>query len=419
VFLKKRIRMLNDFLKNTIKIMSSSSLAQLTVICITPLLTQFFSPEEFGIYAFYISVCTIFGSIANGKFDIAIMLPKKNIDSVNIFILSILISFTFSVLILIVLYLFKNLIFRNEYVVFVKLYYVFPITIFFIGLNSSILSFFNRQTAYNEIAKNNVIKSTTNSFSSLFLGIKKIATGMIIGNLISLTVTLLVNFSYIKNKINKRDIKRTLIISNFIKYIDFIRFSTISNFFNSVSSFGITTIIILFFGPKVAGLYFLAEKIFAVPISILTSSISQVYFEKASRLFYTDKFELLQLTLKIQKNIFKILFPSLLFLCLLGEILLNILGEEWSKAGAILKFISVYILFKNIYSPISHIGDILNKQKQLLLFNFSIFSFQVISFVALNNFNDLKLTLLTSSFFGAVHYILLDYYMKKELKKMI
>ena len=411
--------MLNDFLKNTIKIMSSSSLAQLTVICITPLLTQFFSPEEFGIYAFYISVCTIFGSIANGKFDIAIMLPKKNIDSVNIFILSILISFTFSVLILIVLYLFKNLIFRNEYVVFVKLYYVFPITIFFIALNSSILSFFNRQTAYNEIAKNNVIKSTTNSFSSLFLGIKKIATGMIIGNLISLTVTLLVNFSYIKNKINKRDIKRTLIISNFIKYIDFIRFSTISNFFNSVSSFGITTIIILFFGPKVAGLYFLAEKIFAVPISILTSSISQVYFEKASRLFYTDKFELLQLTLKIQKNIFKILFPSLLFLCLLGEILLNILGEEWSKAGAILKFISVYILFKNIYSPISHIGDILNKQKQLLLFNFSIFSFQVISFVALNNFNDLKLTLLTSSFFGAVHYILLDYYMKKELKKMI
>ena len=399
--------------------MSSSSLAQLTVICITPLLTQFFSPEEFGIYAFYISVCTIFGSIANGKFDIAIMLPKKNIDSVNIFILSILISFTFSVLILIVLYLFKNLIFRNEYVVFVKLYYVFPITIFFIGLNSSILSFFNRQTAYNEIAKNNVIKSTTNSFSSLFLGIKKIATGMIIGNLISLTVTLLVNFSYIKNKINKRDIKRTLIISNFIKYIDFIRFSTISNFFNSVSSFGITTIIILFFGPKVAGLYFLAEKIFAVPISILTSSISQVYFEKASRLFYRDKFELLQLTLKIQKNIFKILFPSLLFLCLLGEILLNILGEEWSKAGAILKFISVYILFKNIYSPISHIGDILNKQKQLLLFNFSIFSFQVISFVALNNFNDLKLTLLTSSFFGAVHYILLDYYMKKELKKMI
>ena len=411
--------MLNDFLKNTIKIMSSSSLAQLTVICITPLLTQFFSPEEFGIYAFYISVCTIFGSIANGKFDIAIMLPKKNIDSVNIFILSILISFTFSFLVLIVLYLFKNLIFRNEYVVFVKLYYVFPITIFFIGLNSSILSFFNRQTAYNEIAKNNVIKSTTNSFSSLFLGIKKIATGMIIGNLISLTVTLLVNFSYIKNKINKRDIKRTLIISNFIKYIDFIRFSTISNFFNSVSSFGITTIIILFFGPKVAGLYFLAEKIFAVPISILTSSISQVYFEKASRLFYRDKFELLQLTLKIQKNIFKILFPSLLFLCLLGEILLNILGEEWSKAGAILKFISVYILFKNIYSPISHIGDILNKQKQLLLFNFSIFSFQVISFVALNNFNDLKLTLLTSSFFGAVHYILLDYYMKKELKKMI
>ena len=38
------------------------------------------------------------------------------------------------------------------------------------------------------------------------------------------------------------------------------------------------------------------------------------------------------------------------------------------------------ILLKNLYSPISHIGDILNKQKTLLIFNICIFILQVGSF---------------------------------------
>ena len=205
---------------------------------------------------------------------------------------------------------------------------------------------------------------------------------------------------------------------NFEKYIDFLKFSSISNLFNSFSNIGMTTLIIIFFGPKIAGLYFLAEKLIAIPISFITSSVSQVYFQEASKLFHANKLELLQLTNKIQKNIFFILFPFLMICTFFGEEVFSILGKEWGEAGTILRYFTVFILLKNIYSPISHIGDILNKQKVLLIFNISLFMFQLASFYFLKEYNDIKPALLTASTLGAIHYMLLNIYMKKELIKL-
>ena len=179
-----------------------------------------------------------------------------------------------------------------------------------------------------------------------------------------------------------------------------------------------TALIVLFFGVKTAGLYFLAEKLIAIPISLLTSSISQVYFQKASTLFYTNKKELQYLTKIIQKRIFLTLLPFLLIISFFGKEIFSILGENWQPAGEMLKYFSVFILIKNMYSPISHIGDILNKQKVLLLFNISLFLFQLGSFYFLKEYSDIQVALLTASTFGALHYLGLNTYMKQQLIKI-
>ena len=234
-------------------------------------------------------------------------------------------------------------------------------------------------------------------------------------SLITISIWNILNFfkdfkmSLIKQKIMKR---------NFKKYINFLKFSTISNMFNSFSNIGMTAVIIIFFGPKIAGLYFLAERLIAIPISLITSSVSQVYFEKASKLFHSDKIALLKLTNRIQKNIFYILFPFLFLLSLFGKDIFSIFGSQWIESGIILKYFTVFILLKNIYSPISHIGDILNKQKVLLFFNISLFVFQLATFYFLKEYNDIKPALLVASLFGAIHYMLLNIYMKKELIKV-
>ena len=69
--------MVTDFYNNVFKLLTSISIAQLIPIIITPILTQYFTPEDFGVYGLYVSICSIFGIVASGKYDVAIMLPQK------------------------------------------------------------------------------------------------------------------------------------------------------------------------------------------------------------------------------------------------------------------------------------------------------------------------------------------------------
>ena len=410
---------LSKFYQNIIKLFTSISIAQIIPIVILPILTQYFSPEQFGVYGLYVSICSIFGIVASGKYDVAIMLPKKKIDAINILTLSFLITFLFSIFCFSILNIFNDQIFQLTQSEILKKYYVIiPISIFLISINQSIIVWFNRLKHYNTIANQNILKSSSNSISALIFGLKNINSGLILGHIVSLIAVSFLNISQLMRKFPAKLINQKIMRKNFKKYIDFLKFSSISNLFNSFSNIGMTTVIIIFFGPKIAGLYFLAEKLIAIPISFITNSISQVYFEKASKLFHSDKIELLKLTNQIQKNIFFILFPTLIIASLFGEDVFSIFGNEWGEAGKMLKYFSVFILLKNMYSPISHIGDILNKQKVLLLFNISLFLFQLGSFYFLKEYSDIQAALLTASTFGALHYLGLNTYMKQQLIKI-
>jgi len=112
--MKRRIKnkiQISEFSKNVITLIAGVSVAQLIPIIITPVLTQFFSPEQFGTYGLYVSVYTILGIISCGKYDIAIMLPKKKIDSINIVAICFTLASLFSLLTLLILFLIKDLLF--------------------------------------------------------------------------------------------------------------------------------------------------------------------------------------------------------------------------------------------------------------------------------------------------------------------
>ena len=413
IFFKLKI---SEFYKNILKLLTSISIAQCIPIVITPILTQYFSPEQFGVYGLYISICTILGVIASGKYDTAIMLPKRKIDSINLLSLSLLIAFLFSIFCLSIFNLFNDTLFRlTKSYLLQEYYFIIAISIFLISANQSVTIWLNRNKKYNIIANQNILKSSSNSFTSLLLGLKNINLGLIFGHFTSIVIISAWNIKHLIKGFQTHLISAEIMRKNFKKYIDFLKFSTLSNLFNSCSNVGMTTLIIIFFGPKIAGLYFLAEKLVAIPISFITNSVSQVYFQKASTLFHSNKMGLLQLTNSVQKNIFYLLFPFLMICTIWGEEFFSIFGNEWAQAGIILKYFTVFILLKNIYSPISHIGDILNKQKILLMFNISLFTFQLASFYFLKEYNDIKPALLTASFFGAIHYLLLNIYMKRQL----
>lgn len=120
--------MRSEFSENVITLMTG------TTIAMSPILTRIFTPKEFGLLARYASIVAIFSSIASGKYDSAIIIPKDNIDAKSLMFLAIALSLISNILICLVMVFFSNglaSLLRNEDI---RLWlYLTPLNIFVIS----------------------------------------------------------------------------------------------------------------------------------------------------------------------------------------------------------------------------------------------------------------------------------------------
>ncbi len=407
--------MMSNFKSNVLLLLSASAISQLIAVVAIPVLSQFYSPEQFGTYGLYISISSIIASVAAGKFDLALMLPKEKKQVNSLFTLSSLLIFFVFCVVFIISYVFKDYLFqKTTSVLFSDYYFLIPVSVLLIAFSELCLSWFNRNKEYKIISFNNVLKSSSNVLAAVFLGLKIISGGLILANVFS---QILVCISYMRkikfNSILDFSLDRLSVVFN--KYIMFFKYSTLSSLFNSTANIGFPIFLVFLFDIKVAGLYFFAEKIIIVPISILVGSVSKVYFQEASVIYNNNKNNLLQFTDNIQKKIMLFLLPFLIIMSFLVEDLFVLLGEEWIFSGDLIKYFAIYLLFKNIYSPISSVADIFRKQKLLLFFNFSLVVSQIL-FLYFFRDQGIKIALLFSSIIGSIHYIGLNLYMRKLMR---
>ena len=101
VHIKNRAK--SEFTKNVLTLMTGTSIAQAIPIAITPILTRIYSPNEFGLFALYMSIVSVVVIMATGRYELAIVLPKNNEDAANIVALSLVITLFISLLSLIVI----------------------------------------------------------------------------------------------------------------------------------------------------------------------------------------------------------------------------------------------------------------------------------------------------------------------------
>ncbi|EOI5752643.1 lipopolysaccharide biosynthesis protein, partial [Enterobacter hormaechei] len=59
----------NNVIRTLFKFVGGNALAQIIIILGTPILTRLYSPDDFGIYASFMSIILIIGVIASGRYD--------------------------------------------------------------------------------------------------------------------------------------------------------------------------------------------------------------------------------------------------------------------------------------------------------------------------------------------------------------
>ncbi len=382
----------SEFSRNVLTLMTGTTIAQAIPIAISPILTRIYTPEDFGVFALFIAITSILGTIANARYELAIMLPKKDEDAINIVALGFIITcfITFLTLVFVIFFndYFTNLLGNTE--IGFWLYFV-PLTLFFSGLFNILNYFNNRKKNYKYLRNATILKSIVLAIVQLSVGLMKSgASGLITGSIISnMVANMKLAQNILKDKILISKIRKVKIIALAKKYKDFPKYNLISDLSNTLTLQIPFFVIPKAFNISISGYFFFAQKMISMPSLLIANSISQVFFEKISE-NNKNNIKNMPIFLNILKKLLMLSLPISIFIYLFSPTIFEIIfGKEWRISGEISQYLAVVFFFTFIVSTLSITLVSYNKLKFLAIWQY-LYLFSSVAFFFLVYYLELE-----------------------------
>jgi len=411
----------SEFSRNVLTLMTGTTIAQAIPIAISPILTRIYTPEDFGVFALFLAVTGLFSVIVSGRYELALMLPRKDEDAINIFALGLIIVLTLSLFFLILVTLFHSSIINilNNEEIGYWLYFI-PMALFFMGLFNLLSYYNNRQKNYQDIARATIVKSIVLAMFQLSIGfVKAGASGLISGQIISIFFANMRLFkNIIKDKVLLSKISTLKMIALAKRYKNFPKYQAPHAILNVSSSNMPIYIFTPFFGLSVVGMYSLSTRIIITPMMILAGASAKVYTQKVTQI-YNENGDSHGFTIRLLISLFKkIILPFLLIIFFAPEIFSFVFGENWREAGVYTQILFPWLLMVFFVSTISYIPSLINMQKKALFLEIIYTILRVLGLTVGILFSDIYIAL---SLFSMVGFFMLSYnmhWMLSSLKKV-
>ena len=391
----------SEFSRNVATLMTGSTFAQLIPLLLMPLISRLFSPEEFGFFAFYLSLVSFFLVISSGRYELAILLPKEDSDAINILALSFSILLGITVFLLAVLLVFEKNIQEimnkpelNDWLVFI------PLCIFSASGYRILTYWSNRKKRFKNtsfsvvtqatmrsatlftggLLRNNFFgnsESTIGFFKTIMKKSSSVPTGVSSVGLGSFIVSYLVGFTlsfvYLLTGFLKKDssvlkeIKMKKMKELAKKHDKFPKINSLHALTDELKNGGVTFIISYLFSDIILGFYSMTFRVLRAPLSVIGNSFSQVFLQKAAAMHANNE-NLLPLIKTTVKKLSLIALPIFIPILLFGPHLFSfILGGDWVIAGEYAQYLTPWLFLNFVVSPVLQVAMILEKQKEIFM----------------------------------------------------
>ena len=150
------------------------------------------------------------------------------------------------------------------------------------------------------------------------------------------------------------------------KYIDLPKSNSFQSILDTFQIQGITYLMAFFFSNTIIGLYAMTLRILQAPLWFIISSITQVFYQKATELF-NQGVDIKPLILETIKKTVVIALVLIIGVMIFGPAAFALIfGEEWREAGIYARILAPWIFLDFVRIPISQVPIIVGKQKKQL-----------------------------------------------------
>lgn len=363
----------SEFYKNVITVFSGTIIAQAITLIATPVLAKwFYGPKEFGVYGTFLAIVTIVASVASGKYENAIMLPKENRRAYNIVRAALLVAGISCLVLFVLIVCLHDVILSmlSSGDLGIWLYFI-PIAVMCTIYNQVVAYWYIRKKNFKSLSTNRIVKSSSIAGANLGIGIfSKSSGGLVVGNILgNLIASTSMFFRTRKDRKEYAHYKRQEIKILLLKYIKFPQFVVPAELMNTLSAQMPIFVLLKFFGSTTVGAFSFVISVLGMPINLLAGALLDVFKEKANEEYRTlGNCKAIYLT--TLKHLLLLSAPVFLAFFLLAPTIFDLFfGSKWEKAGEFARILSLMYFFKFISSPLSYTFIIANKMKEDFLWH--------------------------------------------------
>ncbi|MBO6937193.1 MAG: lipopolysaccharide biosynthesis protein [Deltaproteobacteria bacterium] len=351
--------------------MSGAMLAQAVNLAVTPVLTRLFTPSDFGVLKLVNSFAALFIGVAALRFDMAIVLPKRESHGAGLLALSLTcVAFTTGLAVLVVLLGGGWLADALGGPGLESWLWLAPPIILVTGAYNALTYWCTRQAQFGRLSISAATAGLSSAGAKLVGGAARLgALGLTGGQLLGQAVAALVLGAQVWR--SDRAMLRLARFSRFRalakSYRDFpfvhAPMTLINRFVQTLPVFMLGT----YFGEESVGQWALCMVLVAVPVQVLQNAFRQVVFQRMSARV-NEGGDVVPLLNRSHLGLFLVgILPATVGSYFAPEVLPWILGFEWTGAGHMARFAIWWQLSLLVSTPALALFPVLRMQRAVLV----------------------------------------------------
>jgi lipopolysaccharide exporter len=411
----------SPFIKNVSKLLSVNIAVAAASALLAPLLTRTYTPEEFGAFALFMTFTGIAVTVATGRYELAIILPRKDNSARGLMKLSLATAITVSGLSALLFYIFRlrladyfDMESMPQWIL-----YCGP-TVFLMALFQIFTAYFNRHKYYTTMSAAQAATGISNPVIKILLGTTRLVqhglmTGFAIANLLGTIIYGLVFFTQKKrDKVSNEKISLKELAYKYRQFPLYNMPHALSNFLSGNLPF---IMLVPAFGDFKIGLYSIAFTVVFKPVSMLGNAIYQVFSQKTVENHHSNmpvRTETIEL---LKKMIFIGIVPFAVLFLFAPALFAWYFGNDYYEAGKYMQYLLPWLFMVYITAPLSFIPNLFKQQSQAFLLDLIYLAIRFMALMAGIYLHSFEWSIILFSATGALFLMYYLYWCIDILKK--
>lgn len=399
------VRMQNLFAKRVLLLVAGTAGAQVIALAAAPLLTRLYTPGDFGLLAVFGGLLAIITLVASLRYELAIPIAENDKEAAHVVVLCLLITVMVATLSGLVFFFFgTDIADALKVAVLSNYFWLIPLGVVLTGMYQIFTHWAIRTKSFKAIAHtkwNQAVLMVGVQLAAYKLGAFALLLGQLAGQgggaaRLGASALRCREFRHIELGAVREAARR---------YRRFPIFSTWSGLMNTTSAQLPAVAFAAVFGATAAGLYLLTYRVLVAPTSLVGGAIGNVFFSHASDANRDRSLD--SLVSSVYTKLIQLALGPTLLVVAAGPMLFEIVfGENWRAGGELARWMAPWILLSFIYSPLSTVFDVLERQGLEAALQSTLLVVRIAAIVIGASVGDMVFTIALYSLFSSAVYLL-------------